>query len=393
MVFRDLIAHRSLAEGLLRSRAEGRLPHALLFLGPGGNGALPLAWALATCLHCEQPQADDACGTCPSCRQAARAMHPDIHFSYPLITVGSGSRSQQKHKATDYIAEWRQFLDNQPYGVYEDWMALLDDSAEGTGNKQGNIPKDEVLDIQRKLNLKTFGQGYKVLILWLPEYLGNEGNRLLKLIEEPPDRTLFILVAEDAERILPTMLSRTQIVRVPRLAQTDLEQALISRRGITPEEAGQIASRSEGSYRDALLLAEGGLSDTQALFDPWLQMASRWEVLRLYTWLDEFQKLSREKQKHFFAYALNRVRELWLCSLGAALPARSNDAVLAAVLSPSGWETLAADLEKSAYYLSRNAHARLVMLNCSVRFSRSVQEHDLAQRGAASSVPPSTPRS
>jgi DNA polymerase-3 subunit delta' len=376
MLFRDLIGHHSLASGLLRSIAEGRLPHALLFLGPGGNGALPLATALATYVNCARPGADDACGECPSCVKAAKAIHPDIHFSYPIVTVGSGAKSQQKHKATDYIAPWRRFLAEQPYGLYEDWMNLLDeDSEDGTGNKQGNLPKEEILDIQRKLSLKTFEDKFKVLILWLPEYLGNEGNRLLKLIEEPPDKTLFILVAEDADRILPTILSRTQIVRVPRFSDATLVQALQLQHGLDAEEAAAVASFAEGSYRKALESLEGGGAAVESLFRQWADLVARWQVLSLNAWLEEFQKLGREKQKHFFGYGLQWVRSNYLHALGVG----QGPDVHSGLLGPEGWERLAGDLEKSAYYLTRNAHARLVMMNLSLRFSRAVQEHHLAR--------------
>jgi len=384
MLFRDIIGHHSLASGLLRSIAEGRLPHALLFLGPGGNGALPLATALATYVNCAQPGPDDACGVCPSCQKAGKAIHPDIHFSYPIVTIGSGAKSQQKHKSTDYMAEWRRFLSEQPYGVYTDWMNLLDDESEdGTGNKQGNLPKEEILDIQRKLSLKTFEDKFKVLIMWLPEYLGNEGNRLLKLIEEPPDKTLFILVAEDADRILPTILSRTQIVRVPRFPDTTIAQALQLHHELEADDAQQVAAFAEGSYRRALESLEGGGAAVEASFRQWVDLVVRWQVLSLNAWLEEFQKLGREKQKHFFGYGLQWVRTCYLNALGVA-PVQEPGA---GMLGPEGWEKLAGDLEKSAFYLTRNAHARLVMMNLSLRFSRAIQEHQLAHRNA-DSLPP-----
>ncbi|MBI1193608.1 MAG: hypothetical protein GC205_10605 [Bacteroidetes bacterium] len=379
MLFNDIIGHRSLASGLQRSIAEGRLPHALLFLGPGGNGALPLARALATYVNCAQPGPDDACGLCPSCQKAAKSIHPDIHFSYPIVTIGSGAKSQQKHKSTDYIAEWRRFMADQPYGIYEDWMNLLDaESEDGTGNKQGNLPKEEILDIQRKLNLKTFEGAFKVLIMWLPEYLGNEGNRLLKLIEEPPDKTLFILVAEDADRVLPTILSRTQIVRVPRFSDETIAQALASRNGLGATEAAHVAAFAEGSYRRALESLEGGGAAVEASFLQWVDLVVRWQVLSLNAWLEEFQKMGREKQKHFFGYGLQWVRTCYLNALGVASGQESG----AELLAPEGWERLAGDLEKSAYYLTRNAHARLVMMNLSLRFSRAIQERHLNRKQA-----------
>ena len=385
MLFKELIGQKDIAAGLVRSKAEGRLPHALMFLGPGGNCSLALASAFAQFVNCEQPHADDACGVCSSCLKAAKFIHPDIHFSYPIVTVASGSKSQQKRKATDYITEWRQFLTEQPYGVYEDWMNLLDESAtDGTGNKQGNIPKDEIQDIQRKLSLKTYENGFKVLVMWLPEYLGNEGNRLLKLIEEPPEKTLFILVAEDADRILPTVLSRTQIVRIPRLNDQDIAAALQTEKGLNAADAQNLAALSEGSYRAALESLECGGAAVESMFRQWMEIVARWQVLSLNSWMEEFAKLPREKQKHFFQYGLHFIRACYLNSLGAPTASGSQSAfeqTFSNLLSAEGWEKLAADIDKCSYYLTRNANARLVMMNLSLRFSRSIQEHHLAQQG------------
>ncbi len=393
MLFKDLIGHGDIASSLLRGKAEGRLPHALLFLGPGGNGALPLAQAFAGYVNCELPRTDDACGICPSCQKAAKFIHPDIHYSYPVITIGTGSKSQQKHKSTDYIVEWRQFLQEQPYGIYEDWMNLLDEnSADGTGNKQGNIPKEEVLDIQRKLSLKTFENGFKVLVMWLPEHLGNEGNRLLKLIEEPPDKTLFILVAEDADRILPTIISRTQVIRVPRHSDDSIANALELQQGLPKAEALALAGIAEGSYRNALESLKGGGAAVEDSFRQWVDLVSRWQVLSLFSWMEEFQKLGREKQKHFFGYGLHFIRSCYLQSLGAGVAEAGKGPSIAHLLPPDGWEKLAADLEKCAYYLSRNANTKLVMMNLSLRFSRNIQELQLARNGKGASAGTPFPR-
>lgn len=384
MLFHELIGHRDIASGLIRSRREGRLPHALLFLGPAGNGGLPLALAMAQYVNCEQPTGEDSCGACSSCRKAAQGIHPDLHYSYPFITVASGSKAQQKRKAADYLVEWRRFIREQPYGSYDDWIALLDEeSTDGTGNKQGNIPKDEVLDIQRKLHLKTFENGMKVLVLWLPEYLGQEGNRLLKLIEEPPEKTLFILVAESSDRILPTILSRTQIVRVPRFPDAVIRKALQEQKGLDDRAAHELAVSAEGNFRDALFASEGSGTENETLFHEWMTYCSRWQVIRLNSWLENFSRLPREKQIACCQYGLHIVRQCYLESLGAGSASNAdapseNRAVL---LPPEGWEQLAADLEKCAGYLNRNAHSRLVMMNASLRFSRAIQEFQMQQAG------------
>src|SRR5450432_418010 len=224
MPFKNVIAQNLVKQHLIELVKHNRLSHALLFLGPEGSGALPVALAFAQYVVCEKvnglqqssPAASlfvddfrpstidhrpwsDACGICPACIKAQQFIHPDIHFSYPVIPKKPGD----KPVSTDYIAEWREFISQYPYGNAFDWLQFI-----GAENKQGNITANECNDIIKKLSLKSFESGYKILIMWMPEYLGKEGNKLLKLVEEPPPDTLFILVAENESQILPTILSR-----------------------------------------------------------------------------------------------------------------------------------------------------------------------------------------
>ncbi len=231
MKFIDIIGHREVKQQLVEMIQHNRLSHALLFLAKEGNGSLQLAIALAQYLTCESANPrkqtsnskpslfgenratqnpkfetlSDSCGTCSSCIKAQQLIHPDIHFSYPVVTKKSGSPPI----STDYISEWREFIKSYPYGNVYDWLQFI-----GAENKQGNITAQECNDIIRQLNLKSFESEYKILIMWMPEYLGNEGNKLLKLIEEPPPNTLFILVAENESLILPTIVSRCQLIKI-----------------------------------------------------------------------------------------------------------------------------------------------------------------------------------
>src|SRR6201986_1688260 len=235
MQFKDIIGQQEVSKHLAEMVHNNRLSHALLFLGPEGSGALPMALAYAQYVVCEKkggPEQMDACGVCPSCVKAAQLIHPDIHFSYPVVPKKPGD----KPVSTDYGSEWREFIKQYPYGNAYDWLQFI-----GAENKQGNITAQECNDIIHKLSLKSFESGYKVLIMWMPEYLGNEGNKLLKLIEEPPVNTLFLLVAENESLILPTILSRTQLVKMPLPETADIEKALIQRSGLGAEQARQIA--------------------------------------------------------------------------------------------------------------------------------------------------------
>ena len=260
MQFSSVIGQKATREQLIQMVQQNRLGHALLFLGNEGTGALSLALAFAQYINCEkvtgknqatsggpslfgdpEPVAinavlypTDSCGTCPSCQKASQLIHPDIHFSFPVITKKSG----EKPISADYIKEWREFIKLYPYGNSFDWLQFI--NAE---NKQGNITAEECNDIIRKLSLKSYEGGYKILIIWMPEFLTKNGNKLLKLIEEPPPDTLFMLVAENEQLILPTIVSRTQLVKIPRLSSMEIEAALELRAGVSIQKAEQIGNR------------------------------------------------------------------------------------------------------------------------------------------------------
>src|SRR5579872_3918083 len=244
-MFKNVIGQSQVKQHLVELVQSNRLSHALLFLGPEGSGALPMALAFAQYVVCENKTDEDACGVCPSCAKAKQLVHPDIHFTYPVIPKKAGD----KPVSSDYGAEWREFIHQYPYGNAYDWLQFI-----GAENKQGNITAQECNDIIHKLSLKSFESGYKILIMWMPEYLGNEGNKLLKLIEEPPANTLFLLVAETESLILQTILSRTQLVKVPLPETADIEKALMEKSGLEQTRARQIAVLSEGNYHEALQL-------------------------------------------------------------------------------------------------------------------------------------------
>ena len=226
MQFKEVIGQQEVKLHLREMVSDNRLSHALLFLAREGAGGLPLAISFAQYIMCEKVQQaflppppslfgeeilavefpSDSCGECPSCVKASQLVHPDIHFSYPVFTKKSGSKAL----STDFIVEWREFVRQYVYGNVFDWLQSVE-----AENKQGNISADECNEISRKLSIKSFESGYKILILWMPEYLGKEGNKLLKIIEEPPANTLFLFVAENEEQILQTILSRTQLIRIP----------------------------------------------------------------------------------------------------------------------------------------------------------------------------------
>ncbi len=298
MNFKDVIGQSQVSTQLRGMVEKGRLSHALLFLGREGYGALPMALAFAQYVVCEKVKMgstapEEACGICPSCVKASQYIHPDIHFSYPVVPRKPGD----KPVSTDYGAEWREFISLHPYGNVYDWLQFI-----GAENKQGNITALECADILRKLSLKSFESGYKILLMWMPEYLGQEGNKLLKLIEEPPDQTLFILVAEEESRLLPTIVSRTQLVRIPAIGKSHLEEALIGRAGLPAEKASQLAAVAEGNYREAQQILQHAEEDWLALLRDWMNAVLRTGPIAQVKWVDEMARMGREKQKQFLRY-------------------------------------------------------------------------------------------
>lgn len=361
MRFEDVIGQsRSKAFLLSLARSE-RVPHALLLLGPTGAGSLALALAMAQRLQCEQPApGGDACGECGACRKAGALAHPDIHYAYP--TVGANAVS------TDFLKEWRAAVTENPYFDAYSWLQRL--SAE---NKQGNITRAECQAIQKKLSLKTFEGRYKILVLWLPEYLEKEGNRLLKLIEEPPEDTVFLLVAEDAEAILPTILSRCQLVRTGLLSDAEVAGALRRDREFDEERARQLAFLAGGNYHNALELADHPAHNNTALLLDWLRKCYRGNGVDLVKWTEEFAKLGRENQKQFLLYGLHFLRELLSLIVTADTHLRLgaeeyNTAVnLAKMLNFEKITVLTQLLNDNIYYIERNANPKILFLDTSIQ--------------------------
>jgi len=312
--FKDVIGQAEVKQQLIDMYLQNRLGHALLFLGKEGSGALSLARAFtqyincekvngkssqgAGSLFCEAPQIEagphaDSCGICPSCLRSSGMINPDIHFSFPVITKKSG----EKPVSADYISEWREFIKANPYGNIYDWLQFIK-----ADNKQGNITSAECNHIIKTLSLKSFGAEFKFLIMWTPEFLGNEGNKLLKIIEEPPPNTIFIFVAENDQLILPTILSRTQLIKIPRISTDDIKSALIDNVQLKENEALQIAILSEGNFREALQQVAHNEDNWEVQLRDWLNTILKTGPAEQVKWIEDISKLGREKQKQFLRY-------------------------------------------------------------------------------------------
>ena len=301
--FKDIIGQRGVIEQLRRSVDDNRLAHALLVTGPRGNGKLAIAIALANYLLCGKGNGD-ACGACPACVKLSKFIHSDLHFVFP---VKKKKNSSENPVSDDYISEWREMLLKSPYFSYDDWLAKLD-----LENQQPMIYERESSEILHKLSMQSREGGWKVVIIWLPEKMKEVGsNKLLKIIEEPPKNTLFLLVSEEPEKIIATIQSRTQRVEVPRIAQEDVESALQSRMGLSFEDAKMIAQQSGGNWEQAEELLS--LSEDKAryleLFMQLMRIAYARNIREMKAWSEQVAALGRERQKRLLDYCQRMIRE------------------------------------------------------------------------------------
>ncbi|MES2890504.1 MAG: hypothetical protein V4725_00785 [Bacteroidota bacterium] len=399
MQFEKVIGQRETKEQLVQMIQHNRLSHALLFLGKEGSGSLALALSFAQYIVCEkvngkqpavaslfepaeatggsQELLNDACGVCSACLKAAQMVHPDIHFSYPVIPKKSGD----KPISTDYAAEWREFISIQPYANAYDWLQFI-----GAENKQGNITAEECNDITRKISLKSFESAYKILIIWMPEYLTKNGNKLLKLLEEPPPQTVFILVAENDALVLPTILSRTQLVRIPLLTNQDIEGALVQRSGVALEKAGQVAALSEGNYHEALQLLQQVEDDWLLTVREWLNLIVKKSYPSQLKWIDDMNKQGREKQKQFLKYfthlleqaiRLGAMPEDAIGAFSIATAERDFAERLNKLSNIHQQEAIINELDKASYYIERNAHGKMLFHALSIKLYHIITNNSL----------------
>jgi DNA polymerase-3 subunit delta' len=294
---------------LIRSVQEQKVSHAQLFAGPEGSGAFALALAYARYINCENRSETDSCGVCKSCVKYDKLIHPDLHFVFPVV---------KGKKATDpvsdnYIAEWRELVKKSPFFTLNKWL----DSIE-VGNAQGLIPAAEADEIIRKLSLKTFESDYRVMIIWLPEKMHQSAsNKLLKMIEEPPEKTLFLLITEEPDKIIPTILSRCQLVKIPAFRASDIRDYMVSTFGKDPEKAADIGRVSMGNICRAAELSENEDATHANLekFKQLMRFAWKRDVTSIINWSEEIASTGREAQKNFIMFSLRLLRENLMLSL------------------------------------------------------------------------------
>jgi DNA polymerase III subunit delta' len=309
MNFSRIPGQTEIISKLLRSVREERVSHAQLFTGPGGCGSLALALAYAQYVSCEDKKENDSCGTCKSCVKYEKMIHPDLHFVFPVV---KGKKTTDP-VSDNYIGEWREFVKKSPFFGLNNWLDTIE-----VGNAQGLIFASEASEIIRKLSLKTFESDFKIMIIWLPEKMHQAtANKLLKMIEEPPEKTLFLLVSEEPDKILPTIISRCQLIKIPSFTNDEVKSYLRSTYGSTEIKSMDIARVANGNLLRAIELCENDETARENLENFKILMRHAWkrDVLSLITWSEEISALGRESQKNFLSYSLRLLRENLMLSI------------------------------------------------------------------------------
>lgn len=373
MRFADIIGQDDVKRHLIGTVKENRISHAQMFLGREGFGSLPLAIAYAQYINCQHRTDSDSCGECPSCRQISQLAFPDLHFVFPVPTAGS----EDKSVSDNFFEKWSEFIMQNPYGNYQQWLDFV-----GAGNSQGLIRVKESGEIIRKLSMKSFSAEYKIMIIWLAEKMNAEtANKLLKLIEEPYPKTLFLLVAENAENILPTIISRTQLVRIPRIADSDIQAGLLQRAGISANAAEKIAGISEGNFGKALEYCEhaADLAQNLELFIKLMRTSYSFKAPEMVALAEELGALGREKQKAFLAYCERMVRENLIVNQHLDKMAHLTDdesgfaSKFSRFIHPQNSMQIAETLDKAIYHISRNAGAKIVFMDTIITLARCLR--------------------
>jgi DNA polymerase-3 subunit delta' len=369
MFFSEIVGQETLKEQLVQTVRENRISHARLFLGPEGAGSLPLAIVYAQYVNCTDRGDREPCGKCLSCVKFKKLVHPDLHFVFPVVKPGSGKAAVSDH----FIKEWRETVLANPYNTYNQWLERM-----GGDNKQGGIFVDESKEILNKLNFKTYEAEYKIMIIWLAEKMNQQtANKLLKILEEPPEKTLFLLIAESADRILPTILSRTQITRVPKIDTQSLVDYLVET-GHAPSLpcALSAAHISNGNLAVALdVLLSSDESDyflemfMRMMRTCWSVWGKKQAMLDLLTWVEQITQLGREQQKAFLLYSLRMVRENFALNRQqpslAFLTDSENDfsQKFNAYINPGNVYQLADELNTAHYHIESNGNKNLVFMD------------------------------
>ena len=356
---------------LIDSVKNQHIAHAQLFVGAEGALNLPLALAYATYLHCEN-KGDDACGTCPACSKSLKYIHPDTHFVFPLSNV-KNDKDDERFKA-DILKSWRSFLLEQPFSDLDDWTTFY-----GGEDKLALISREESREIVKTLSLKPFESQYKVMIIWQPELMHpSAANGILKILEEPAAHTYFILVTNAADRLLPTIVSRTQLISIPLLEDQVIENFLVQQKSTEPKRAARITQLAEGNLNLALKLLENEEDDNAQLFIEWMRTCFKKNYGSMVTMADEYHTFDKLRQRNVMHYGINMMRETLLRISGADSIHRIQGEELkfvsdfSKVMNVQKIEKSFALMNDATYHLERNGSAKMIFLDLSLQLAKTI---------------------
>jgi DNA polymerase-3 subunit delta' len=385
MQFSEIFGQQHIKNHLTTSVDAGRIPHAQLFVGPEGCGALPMAIAYAQYVLCQNKNAENS-GANDACNlKFQNISHPDLHFAFPVTTTDRVKKHPVSHF---FMPEWRQLMKEQPYGNLFDWYKLL-----GVDNKQGQIGVDEAQEIVKSLSLKSYEGGYKIMLIWMAEKMNTAcANKLLKLIEEPPEKTVFILIAENEEQIISTIRSRCQTLHFPPLAEVDIAEALVNNYEIDRNEAAKIAQQANGNYNKACDLIYQDSEDIQFenWFVFWVRSAfkakgNKAAIHDLISWSDQISKTGRETQKQFLQFCLHYFRQALLLNYHATelvyLKPKSEDFKLknfAPFVHDGNIIEISSELQDAIYHIERNGNSRIILTDLSIKLTRLLHKKSQA---------------
>ena len=337
-----------------------------MFLGPEGSGNLAMALAFAQYIACRDRTAEDSCGICGNCRKITAAGHPDVHYTFPFFNIDGELKTTCNH----WMNEWRPFLVKHPYANIDQWREEITKD-----NKQLHVSVYEALNIIQGLSLKSFDGGYKFQIIWMAEYLKElTANKLLKVIEEPPENTLFFLVASSLENMLPTILSRVQVIHVPRIEDADIMKVL-SNKGVAENKASEISHFAHGNWNRVLQLMNSSNPDDNYAqkFQVWMRACYKKDVIYLIRWADEMHGQPRDEQKHFLQYALDQIRQnLMLNYVGEDfvrlnMMEKTFSDKFAPFINDLNAEDLMEEISEAHHDISRNVYSKLVLTDLSMK--------------------------
>lgn len=358
MYFRDVIGLNDVKQHLIDSVHSGFVPHARIFYGPEGVGKLPLAIAYARYLNCSNRGADDACGECPSCHKFDKFAHPDFHFVFPVV---------KSKVSDDYLPQWRKFLTENIYFNLNQWLSYID-----AENAQGVIYSKESDEIIRKLNLKVYEAPYKVMLIWLPEKMHVAcANKLLKMIEEPPANTVFLLISEDRENVLQTIWSRCQPINIRSIEKVEIVSAINSKFNLSLDEANSIAHIANGSYTSALKMIESS-DDNRYLYELFVNMmrsSVSGNIKAIKEAANEIAGIGREMQKSFLLYSLRMFREYFVNNLGEPEMVYLNDYEeqfgerFSPFINEKNIEDFSEEFTTAYRQIEQNGNARIIFLD------------------------------